>query len=611
MTRLLPIVVLAGCCLAALAGRCVSAKEPAAAVSGSETKEVATEGKQVKLAVLTLKEDYAEGTAAPGLFGELKPHLREVLTRLDKIAKDDKIQGVVLRLRSPGMGLGKVDEMRGAIARTRHAGKKVYAEIESVTTKDYLIASACDAIVVPPSGELIITGLRAEVTFYKGLFDKLGVQADFIQMGDYKGASEPFTRTDMSPEFRKQFESVIEDYYAMLVERIAADRKLEPAKVKELIDEGLLSAARAKETGLVDYVAYEDEFRDQLKTALKAEDVALVRDYGKKKVDADMSGLAGMMKLMELMTGAESTPKVSRGDKIALIYAVGTIVESEGSASPLMDAEGITSDSMIKALREAESDAKVKAIVLRIDSPGGSALASDLIWREITKAKKPIVASMGDTAASGGYYIAMGCDKIYAEPGTLTGSIGVVGGKMAIKGLLGKVGVTTDTIQRGKNSGVFSIVDGFTDSERDAWKRLMGEIYKQFTTKAAEGRHMDVADLEKLAGGRLFSGRMALANHLVDKLGTLEEAVAEAKTLAGMKAEDKAELLILPKPKNFIEQLLEGPQLETEIGVPALGFSSANLLPAELQSLVRSAATWQQLFRRPAATVLPFQVEIK
>lgn len=573
----------------------------------SSEKQESKDAKKFSLAVLTLKEDYPEGNAAAGLFGELKPHLREVLNRMDKIAKDEKVNGLVLKLRSPQLGLGKVDEVRGAIGRLRAAGKKVYADVESVTTKDYLIAAACDEIVMPPSGELLITGLQAEITFFKGLFDKLGIQADFIQMGAYKGASEPFTRTEMSPEFRGQFEKVIDDYYDQLVTTIAKDRKLDVGQVKDLIDEGLLSASRAKETRLIDRVAYEDEFRKQLETETGSAEVALIKDYGKKKVDADLSGLAGFMKLMELMMGVETQTRSGKLDKIAVIYAVGPIMESEQSESELFESQAVTSDGIIKAIRQAEEDTKVKGIVLRVDSPGGSALASDLIWREVIKAKKPLVASMGNTAASGGYYISMGADKILAEPGTLTGSIGVVGGKLALKGLFSKIGVTTDIISRGKNSGTFSPTQPFTDTEREAWKRLMGDIYRQFTTKAAEGRKMDVAKLENLAGGRVFTGRMAVANGLVDKLGTLEDAIVEAKTMAGLKADEKVDLLILPKPRNFLEQLLEGPQLESELR----SMVTSSLLPGEMQAVLRTAATWQKLFQRPMNTVLPYHVEFK
>ena len=591
-------------CLAVLTSFAV-AKEPEKATDEAKAEKT----QKVTLAVISLKSDYPEGPAPAGIFGEIKPHLREIIDRLDKAAKDDKIAGVVLKLQSPELGLGKVDELRGAIARVRKAGKKVYADVNEAQTKDYLIASACDEIIVPPTGSLLVTGLQAQVMFYKGLLDKLGLDAQFIQIGDYKGAAEPLTRTEMSPEFRKQFESVIEDYYQQMIETIAADRKLDPAKVKELIDEGLFTPERAKEVGLIDRIAYEDELSDRLKEQLKADEVVLDRQYGKKKLDTDFSGFGGFMKLMEIMMGVEPASASSKGPRIALIYAVGPIMTGESAGSAFSDESSVGSDTIIKALRQVEKDAKVKAIVLRVDSPGGSALASDLIWREVSRSKKPFVVSMGDVAASGGYYISMGAAKIYAEPGTLTGSIGVVGGKIALKGLLEKVGVNTQVISRGKNSGTLSSLDPFTESERAAWKRMMTDIYKQFTTKAAAGRKMEVDQLEKLAGGRVFTGRMAVENHLVDKLGTLSDAIAEAKHMAGFNPDDKVELQVLPKAKNFFEQIFEGPAADTEVRMAA-----TQLLPTEAGRLLRGAKSvgaLRQIFQRPVATMMPFRVEIK
>jgi len=588
---------------------------PAAAAPAENPPAAKPKIKKATLASVMLKEDYIEGTAPAGLFGELKPHLRDVIERLDKAAKDDKLSGVVLRIRSPELGLGKVDELRGVIGRLRAAGKKVYADVDSVMTKDYLIAAACDEVIIPPSGSLMLTGLAAEISFYKSLFDKLGVQAEIIQVGDFKGAAEPFTRTEMSPEFRQQFESVIEDYYSQMVSTIAKDRHLEEAQVKALIDEGLFTPERAKEAKLVDRVCYEDELIASLKTSLNAEEVVVDRQYGKKKLDTDYSGFGGFMKLMEAMMGVEAPTTASKNPRIALVYAVGPIMSGESDSGAFGQENSVGSDTLVKALRDAKSSDRVKAIVLRVDSPGGSALASDLIWREVATCDKPFVVSMGNVAASGGYYISMAADKIYAEPGTLTGSIGVVGGKMALRGLLDKVGVNVQTISRGKNATSFSAIDPFSPSERDAWHRMMKDTYHQFTSKAAEGRKMDADKLEKLAQGRVFTGRMAVENGLVDKLGTLSDALAEAKTLAGLKADEKIELQILPKPKNFFEQLFDGSSADTEVRSPV----STELIPAELVVPRELLAAWrqvrmlQQVFSpaRPVATMLPYQINFR
>ena len=568
--------------------------------SHADEADAKTNKKTVRLASFTLKGDYPEGTSPPGLFGEITPHLSDVLERFEKASKDEKITGLILDLRLSEVGFSTVEELRAAIGRVRAADKKVYAVVRSASNRDYLISTACDEVCMPPSGALMVNGLQAEVMFYKGVFEKLGIQAEFMQVGSFKGAAEPFTRTEMSPEFRKQFESVVDDYYALMVETVAKDRKLDAGKVKDLIDEGLFTAARAKEVGLIDRVCYEDELKEQLKTALGADDLAIEKEYGKKKVDTDFSGFAGFIKLLEIMSGQAPGERAGKGNKVAVIYAVGPIVDTASESATLFANEMITPDVMIKAIRQAEDDATVKAIVLRVDSPGGSALASDLIWREITRAKKPIVGSMAGTAASGGYYISMGADKILAEPGTLTGSIGVVGGKFAIQGMLNKLGVNINVVSRGKSAGLFSITHPFAPPEREAWMRLMTDIYSQFTTKAAEGRKMDLAKLQELAQGKIYTGRQAVANGLVDKLGTLGDAVTEAKQLAGLKADEKIEILSLPKRKTFFEQLLEGPSVETE----------AKMLAPELVGLAKKAAQLRAMFEQPAVTVMPFDVRI-
>ncbi len=378
-----------------------------------------------------------------------------------------------------------------------------------------------------------------------------------------------------------------------MVATIAKDRHLDEAQVKAIIDEGLFTAERAKEAKLVDRVCYEDELIASLKESLNAEEVVVDRQYGKKKLDADYSGFGGFMKLMEAMMGVEQPTTANRNPRIALVYAVGPDHVGRKRIESFGGENSVGSDTLVKALRDAKKSDRVKAIVLRVDSPGGSALASDLIWREVANCDKPLVVSMGDVAASGGYYISMAADKIFAEPGTLTGSIGVVGGKMALRGLLDKVGINVQTISRGKNASSFSAIDPFSTSEREAWIRMMKDTYHQFTSKAAEGRKMDADKIEKLAQGRIFTGRMAVENGLVDKLGTLNDAVAEAKTLAGLKADDKIDLQILPKPKNFFEQLFDGPSADSEVRSPALGDV---LVPRELLAAWRQVTMLRQVF---------------
>jgi protease-4 len=275
------------------------------------------------------------------------------------------------------------------------------------------------------------------------------------------------------------------------------------------------------------------------------------------------------------------------------------------------------STTICDAIRKAKADKDVKAIVLRIDSPGGSALASDLIWHETQDLGKPLVASMSDVAASGGYYIAMGADKIYATPGTITGSIGVVGGKLAVHGLYDKIGISTETIERGRNSGLFSSSEKFTDSERDVIKSSMEDMYRQFTEKAAKGRHMPVEKLRALAGGRVYTGRQALGNGLVDQLGTLDDAIDQAKQLAGIGKDEKVTIETLPEPTNFLESLFgdmdseEDTQFSPALGKLGVSLGSLNSISPELAGMLRKANRLRAVFDRPTALVMPFDLEIR
>ncbi len=558
------------------------------------------EAKLARLVRMTIKGDYPEGPVSAGIFGDLKPSLRTIIDRIDQAAEDQDVDAVVLTIEDLELGQGKVHELRAAIARFRKHGKPIYAQLTSADTRQYLLAIACDEVFMPCSGMLIMPGLRAEMTFYKGLFDKLGIHFDVLQEGKYKGAGEPFTRKAMSKPLRESMEALVDDSYSGVVNTIAQDRKLPDYQVKTLIDQGLFTAAAAKKAGLIDRVVYFDEFQDALKSKLKARQIKLVTDYKKKQVDADFSGISGMVKLMELLFGGKTSEKVSRQQKIAVVYATGVIVEGSGS-SEMFGEEGLGATKLIQSLRTADEDPKVVAIVLRIDSPGGSAVASDLIWREVVRIKKPVIASMSDVAGSGGYYIAMGARKIFAEPDTLTGSIGVIGGKMVIGGLLDKLGVSTEVIARGKNSGSMSMVSPFTPSEREAWGALLDETYLQFVKKAAAGRKMPEKKLQDLAQGRVYTGRMAVANGLVDCIGTLDDAIRAAKQAAHLKAGTKVELLILPKAKSFFEQLFGESNVATE---------ADSILPG-LGGTIRQAALWKRVFAEPRLLLMPARIELK
>lgn len=565
-----------------------------------------------KWAHIEIKGSYPEGPQAPGLFGELSEGLTSALERFAKAAADDEIKGVVLRLNNPSLGWGKINEFQRAIADLRKSGKPVVAVVDMASTPDYLLACSCDRIIMPESGLLMVLGLRAEVSFYKNMFDKLDIKADFLHVGEYKSAAEPYTRTDMSPEFREQYTELLDDYFDIIVNSIDATRKLGRKKVEAAIDSGPHTANAAKKLGLIDNVAYGDEVSGLIRRDPKSK-VVLVKKYGKKKLDTDFSGLAGMMKMMNLLMGVEPRTRDSGKPKVAIIHASGMIMSGKSTESPFTGAKIMGSDTIVAAVNKAAADDSVKAIVLRVDSPGGSALASDLMWRALEKADKPFVVSMGNVAASGGYYISMGADTIFAEPGTLTGSIGVVGGKFATDGLFNKIGITTTVISRGKNSGVLSIGQPFSDTERAAMTKMLLEVYGQFTHKAATGRKMEYKKLEAMARGRIYSGTRAKQLGLVDEIGTLDDAVAHAKKLAGLKPTDEIERLVLPRPSSPFEALF-GP-IETRVKSPTIDVTSmiksAVAANPALARHLEALTVVELMASEPRMTLMPYVLKIR
>jgi protease-4 len=598
-------------------GMVLAVVSAALAVLPARADEKKVEKKTVALAHIKLSGSLGEAPpSSDPLFGGLTEHFKAKLERIHKARKDANVQALYLQLDGLSIGWGKLDELSRAIADFRKANKKVYAYLESGNTKDYLVALACDEICVPESGWLMLTGMRAEAVFFKDLFDKIGVKADMLQMGDFKAAAEPFMRNSMSKPAREQLTRVIDDYYDnSLVERIVrarAGKRFTVEQVKKLIDEGPYTAKGALKAGLIDRVAYSHPYQTQVKLALmkehQAEGFSFVKDYGKKKKeDIDLSNPFALLKLL-----APPKPRVSDKAKIAVIYAVGIITTGK-SEEGLFGAETVGSTTMIQAIRQAEKDVTVKAIVLRVDSTGGSALASDLIWNELKRSKKPVIASMSDVAASGGYYISMAAQKIYADPGTLTGSIGVVGGKLALGGTFDKIGIKTEVISRGANAGILSTDKPFSETERKAMKALMQDVYDQFLDKALDGRkkagkNMTREQLVKLAGGRIWTGRQAKENGLIDELGSLEDAIEAARVLAKLPAGKEPELLQLPKSKNFLETLLD------EMGgtrAPSLRTRDVLRELPQLRSKLRGLDSLLQLRSEPVWLMLPYRIEIE
>ncbi|MFM8378018.1 MAG: signal peptide peptidase SppA [Planctomycetia bacterium] len=583
--------------------------ETAAAVEKVLGKQAEKKKTQPVIAHVALAGSLPDGVGQGGLLADVAPHLHRVIERLDKAAADSRVKGVVLSIESPDLGRARADELRAAIARIRKAGKPVAAHLVGSEPVHYMVALACDTITMPPAATLEITGVRVEVTFFKELLDKLGVQAEILQVGEFKGAGEPLTRSSMSPQLRAQYESFVNDLFEQLVERIAADRRLALEKVRELVDTGVFTPEAARDAGLIDAVGYEDEVAAALAKRVELAEPKIARDYAERKMDNDFSGIGGLVKLVEMLSGQKQAATPGKHRQVAIVHVTGEIAEGKGR-DDLLAGGAAGSDAVIEAIRDAAQDDKVAAIVLRIDSPGGSALASDLIWREAERTKKPVVASLSDTAASGGYYVAVAADTIVAAPGTLTGSIGVVGGKIAVGGALDRQGVHTDVVSKGKNAGWLSMQTPFTAAEREAFMATMKDVYRLFTTKVAAGRKLDVAKLDTLAEGRVFTGRMAKEAGLVDRLGTLDDAIDEAKKLAGLAADEEIERVLLPEPRGLFDDLfgMNGPGLAPVAGADL----AARLLGLPgLESITAHAGTLCALTSGRPQMLLPMRVKVR
>ena len=565
------------------------------------------EGKAARVAHIKLAGELDESPAGgEALFGPPKENLKSKLDRIRKAAKDDRIDALYLQIEDLPVGFGKLNELRRAVADFRKTGKKAFAYAEQVGPKEYLLGLACDELYLPESGGVNVVGLRAEVTYYKKTLDKLGLKADVLKVGAYKSAVEPFLTDKMSDANREQIKSMMDDNFdheivdAMIAARPA--RKWSREQVEAVIDQGPFTAKKAAGLGLIDGLKYEDELEKGFAKALKTDEARVQRNYGKaKSQEMDFSNPFALLSAF-----TKKPAKESKEPKIAVLYAVGGIESGKGgSGNPLSGGEAVGSETLVAAIKEADANPTVKAIVLRIDSPGGSALASDVIWRALTLCKKPVVASMGDVAASGGYYIAMPAKKIYAEPGTVTGSIGVFGLKLVTGGLEEWGGMKTEVVARGKNSGANSSTFEWTPSERAALEETVKDVYAQFTGKAAAGRKMELTKLEALAGGRVWTGRQAKANGLVDELGTLDDAIGGAKQLAGIDPKTEMEILTLPKPVGFLDKLMEG-DAKMPFGL-SLGLEK---LPG-VEKAVRFIAPLLRTDRDAVKAMLPFHVEFK
>ena len=495
------------------------------------------------------------------LFSPPGTSLKDIVERMGKAAADPEVKAVVVLAESAQVGTAQVEEVRQAMDGVRAAGKDVFVHADSMGMGEYVLFAGASRVSVSPTGDVWLTGLYAEQPYLRGLLDKVGIAPEFLTCGDYKSAGELFTRSGPSEEADRMMNWLLDGLYDGYVGLIAKGRKMEPAKVKGLIDKGLYTAESAKDAGLVDAVEHRQAFEAMLREKY-GKDVTFEKKYGKAKgPQIDFSSPLGVMKFWAEMMGGGAGAAGPKKDAVAIVYVEGPIVVGSMQASPLGGGGGIAASSEIrKALDEAANDSSVKAVVLRVNSPGGSAVASEIILDATrrVKARKPLVVSMGDIAGSGGYYVACAADTIYADENTITASIGVVAGKFITNGMWDKAGVAFKPYQRGKNAALMNTSRPWTEEEKTAIRAWMDGVYATFKGHVTANRGAKLKKpIDEIAGGRVFTGRQALELGLVDKIGTMRDAVEHAAGEAKL-GEGAYEVRVVPKPKNLVELLMAG-----------------------------------------------------
>ncbi|MEO5896792.1 MAG: signal peptide peptidase SppA [Vicinamibacterales bacterium] len=524
--------------------------------------------------ILKVSGDLAELEAGGvlGQFFESSPTVKSVVDTLRKAKVDKRITSVVVRPTGTAALWGKVQEIRDAISDFKGSGKPIIAFLEYGGEQEFYLASACDKVFLLPTASLDLTGIASYELFLRGTLDKIGAYPDALHVGEFKTAANAFTEKTFTPSHREMAQSLNTDLYEQLVEGLAAGRRKSAAEVRALIDHGPFLPEDAIRAGLIDDVAYEDELDDKVQLGKGASHFLADADY--RKVSVASLGL-------------------NKGPRIAVIYAVG-VITSGASNYDATSGPSIGSDTFVEILRKVRADDSIKAIILRVDSPGGSALASDVIWREVmlTRQVKPVIASMSDVAASGGYYISMPAHAIVAEPATLTGSIGVVLVKFAIGGTLEKLGMNMERVTSGRYADLYAPDKVFTPEERARILEQMQATYDAFVEKAAAGRNTTPERIDKIGQGRVWTGSQGKQIGLVDELGGMNRAIEIAKQRAKIDAKSEVELVVYPQRKSFLE-LVESP-----FGASASAGILGGLLGIHDAQAVQRLTAPLRLFRR-------------
>jgi protease-4 len=487
--------------------------------------------------------------AAPDFFMSffgLKPPLSmfDIWLNFQKAKVDKRIQVIVLRLGTIQCDWAKIQEIRDLVSDFRKTGKKVYATIEETmdADKEYYLATACDRIIFHPLGQMFVNGIGGYIPFLKRGLDKLGIEFEAEHVEEYKTAMNMFTEEGFTPAHKSMMEAIYEDIFSYYIKGLAEARGKSEEEIKSLVDYGFFQGPRAKEAGLVDDLLYEDEIQD------------ILQENGRK-----LSRISHerYLKIKPSSLGLYS------GKKIALIYGMGPIYSGEGFY------QFMGGSTVARWIRGARKDKSIGAVVFRVDSPGGSAVGSDVIWREValTKKEKPVVVSMSDVAGSGGYWVAMAAHKIVAQPQTLTGSIGVVFGKPNMRKFYDKLGITAEKLTYGNRADIFSTFKKWTPVERQMIKTEILWLYDQFLTKVAQGRKMTKEQVDTIGKGRVWTGSQAKELGLVDEIGGLSRAIELAKELAGIPAKEQVRLVIQPKKISLFDMIFGRRYIKTDFGL--------------------------------------------
>lgn len=512
--------------------------------------------------VLTLGDRLAEAPTTNPLqilLRRSQPSLRDIVDALDSAGRDPKVRGVLADLSATSLPIAQIQELRDAITRFRDAGKFAYAYADVYSNGSYYLASAFQRIWLQPTGGFYVIGLAAEVPFAKPLLQRVGVEARFAKREEYKTGFDVFLEEEMSEPNRESTESLLRSLSDQLIAGTSDGRDLTRAQAQALIDGSPLNPSEAIEAGLIDKAGYWDDF------------AATVDDDAPRLTAGQYLQRAGRPN--------------QHGRAIAVIYGIGQIHRGAAGGPPFVDNLAINARQLSAAIRAADDDETVEAIVLRIDSGGGSYTGSDAVWRSVATAAKPVIVSMGAAAASGGYFIAAAADKIVAQPGTLTGSIGVLGGKFLASELWAKLGVTWEQVSTGKNATMFSTNRDFTPEQWDRFQAEMGRSYEDFVNKVAEGRGMAPEVARSYAKGRVWTGAQARERGLVDALGGMDRALVLAREAAGIAADAPIELITFPRRDrfDFVDELLD-----------------QGLVLADLAAVIRTTLGWI----KPAASML-------